>query len=280
MDIIEKLEKLRLSKNMSVYRLAELFMPGPITVVMPVKDRIPRTTTGGLDTVAVRCPSNPVARALIRLSGTPIAAPSANRSGSPSATSLTHVVDDMSDRCDYIIDGGESEIGLESTIVKIDGENFLTILRPGEITPEELKEAGFEVRISGAVLEQLKAGEKPLSPGMMYKHYAPRSPLFLLDGDFEGQLNFVKSDEGENKLLITYTEYLEKAREELAFAEIYDFGSISDGKGQAKRLFALLRLADKHSFDKIYAPLPDACGIGLALYNRMIRAAAYKIIKV
>ncbi len=262
------------------YRLAENFMPGPITVVMPVKDTIPRTTTGGLDTVAVRCPLSPIARALIRLSGVPIAAPSANRSGSPSATSLSHVVDDMYGRCDIIIDGGESEIGLESTIVKIDGNDSLTLLRPGEITPEQLREAGFRVSVSSAVLSALKEGEKPLSPGMMYKHYAPKSPLFLLDGDIEGQLKYVKNENNSSSLLITYSEYVREAREELVGVEVYDFGSIYDKKGQAKRLFALLREADKHSFLNIYAPLPDRCGIGLALYNRMIRAAAYKIIKV
>ena len=146
-------------------RLAERFMPGPLTVVLPAKSIIPKTVTAGLSTVAVRCPQNPIARRLIALAGVPIAAPSANLSGSPSPTCFQHVCDDMNGRVDVIIDGGECEIGLESTIVALSKNGEATLLRPGRITPGELREVLPELKISSAVTEALKEGETVLSPG-------------------------------------------------------------------------------------------------------------------
>ena len=262
------------------YKLAKEFMPGPLTVIMPVKNSIPRTTTGGLDTVAVRCPSNKIARTLIELAGLPIAAPSANLSGTPSPTSVSHVIDDMYGRCDIIIDGGDASFGLESTIVKIEGNNSLTLLRPGKVTPEELISLGFELNISEAVLAALKEGERVESPGMKYKHYAPKAPLVLLDGDPKKQIEYIKNNHEKNSALIIYEEYLCEAEKEIKDIKLYNFGLSTDKREQAKLLFSLLRETDKHEFSKIYAPLPEKSGIGLALYNRMIRAAAYKIIKM
>ena len=258
------------------YRLAEAFMPGPLTVIMPKRDCIPLSVTGGLDTVAVRCPSHPVAHALIEKCGVPIAAPSANISGRPSPTSAEYVIEDMQGRVDMIIDGGECEIGLESTIVKIDG-NSLTLLRPGAITYDALCCVCDEVKIAPAVLEKLAENEKPLSPGMKYRHYAPNSDFVLLDGDESEVLEFIKKEQIENNCaVLCYDEEFEYLAPSLSIS----IGKKDDLATQAKRLFTSLRDADKLGATKIYAHLPTLDGLGLALYNRMIRAAAHTIKKI
>lgn len=262
------------------YELARLFMPGPLTVIMRSRDTVPKQTRGGLDTVAVRCPSHPIARELIRLSGVAIAAPSANLSGSPSPTQPSHVIDDMLGRCDMIIDGGSCDFGLESTIVKINDDSTLTLLRPGKITVEDLEKCGFAVEVAAAVADKLADGEVALSPGMKYRHYAPASPVILLDASDESSIKYILSNGEANIAVIAYTESVAAYKVALPGAEIYDFGSREDRFEQAHKLFSILREADKMSFDVIYAPLPSKDGVGLALYNRMIRAAAHKIIKL
>ncbi len=261
------------------YKLAERFMPGPLTVVMRAKNSVPPETRGGLSTVAVRCPSNPIARRLIELSGRPIAAPSANLSGSPSPTDARHVIDDMQGRIDMILDGGQCDIGLESTIVKLEDNGSLMLLRPGKITVDELA-CIATVSIADAVTDKLKEGETVLSPGMKYRHYAPKSPVLLLDGEICQILNFIKEDEAKNIAILCYSDDYEKMRSSIPYAEIYVLGARGNINEQAKHLFAILREADKHSYDKIYAPLPNKEGVGLALYNRMIRAAAHTIINL
>ncbi|MBR4872717.1 MAG: threonylcarbamoyl-AMP synthase [Clostridia bacterium] len=262
--------------NDTYYQLAKAFMPGPITVILPKKDSVPLSVTGGLDTVAIRCPSHPIARALIDAAGIPIAAPSANLSGKPSPTCARHVIEDLEGRVDVIIDGGDCEIGLESTIIRLDG-NQATLLRPGAITADALLCVCESVTVAPSVLEELKKDERPLSPGMKYKHYAPEAPLVLLDGTEEDVLSFL-SKEKENKhcAVLCYTE-------ELGLLEnhtVIDIGRANDLDTQARTLFTALRDADKLGVDVIYAHLPPKDGIGLALYNRMIRAAAHTIRKV
>ena len=177
--------------NSAYYSLAGSFMPGPLTVILPAKETIPLTTRGGLDTVAVRCPENSVARELIRLADVAIAAPSANLSGSPSPTSFEYAYADMNGRVDVIIDGGDCDFGLESTIVKINDDSSLTLLRPGKITKEDIEAIGINVKIDNAVTDTLKDNEIAISPGMKYKHYAPKSPLILLDGTKEQVANYI-----------------------------------------------------------------------------------------
>ena len=177
--------------NETYYRLAQKFMPGPLTVILRAKPIIPNETRASLPTVAVRCPENSIARELIKASGKPVAAPSANLSGSPSPTNASHVIDDMNGRVDMIIDGGECGIGLESTIVKIEDNGNLTLLRPGKITPDQLL-AVAPLTIADAVLDKLKEGETVLSPGMKYRHYAPKAPLTLLQGEIEKIILFLK----------------------------------------------------------------------------------------
>lgn len=257
------------------YRLAEAFMPGPLTVIMPKRDCIPLSVTGGLDTVAVRCPSHPVARALIKKCGVPIAAPSANISGRPSPTSAKYVEEDMLGRVDMIIDGGECEIGLESTIVKVDGES-LTLLRPGAITYDALCCVCENVEIAPAVTDKLAENERPLSPGMKYRHYAPQADFILLDGDESDILSFMMEEQKNGCAVLCYDEELPFLNASLSVP----IGKRNDLPAQAKKLFTSLREADKLGARKIYAHLPPLDGLGLALYNRMIRAAAHTVKKI
>ncbi len=258
------------------YKLAEAFMPGPLTVIMKKRDIIPPSVTGGLDTVAVRCPSHPIARELIQKAGTAIAAPSANLSGSPSPTSGMHVIADMDGKIDAIIDGGGCEIGLESTIVKIEGDSLL-LLRPGAITADALHCVCDKVEISSAVTEMLKNDEHPLSPGMKYKHYAPRSPLVLLDGDSDAVLKYLQSAQNSEKCaILCYSEEYDLLRGE----RLIDIGGRENLALQAQHLFSALRQTNEFDCDIIYAHLPPKEGMGLALYNRLIRAAAFAIKKI
>lgn len=262
------------------YMLAERFMPGPLTLILKAKDTVPTQTRGGLDTVAVRCPENPIARELIKLAGVPIAAPSANISGSPSPTNAAHVREDMDGRVDMIIDGGDADFGLESTILKIDGD-VITLLRPGRITMAELEAYVGDIEVSKAVTEALAPGERVLSPGMKYRHYAPKAEVILLDGTPSAACNYILAcGLTEGAAVIAYTEDIPLFEERLKKTKIIDFGSSKNELEQAKSLFALLRDADAEGLRKVYAPLPRREGIGLALYNRMIRAAAYNIVKL
>ncbi len=258
------------------YRLAEAFMPGPLTIILPKKESIPLRTTGGLDTVAVRCPSHEVARALIRAAGVPIAAPSANLSGKPSPTCARHVIEDLSGRVDMILDGGDCEIGLESSIVMLDGDSA-TLLRPGAITADALRCVCDKVTVAPAVLEQLSELERPLSPGMKYKHYAPSVPFVLLKGKEPDIIDFLKKkQQTERCAILCYSEEIP----ELQNGNLIDIGKAENLETQAQRLFTALRDADKFDVDVIYGHLPSKEGIGLALYNRMIRAAAHTILEV
>lgn len=265
--------------NDTYYKLADRFMPGPLTIVLKAKDSIPLETRGGLSTVAVRCPSHPVARKLIELSDRPIAAPSANLSGSPSPTSACHVIDDMAGRVDAIIDGGSCEIGLESTIVKIEDDGSMVLLRPGKITFAELA-CVAPISMADAVTDRLREGEVALSPGMKYRHYAPSSPLVLLDGELDDVIGYIKADNKNKIAILCYTDDKSGIAEQLPHADIFILGARDDIEEQARQLFSILREADKYNYDLIYAPLPSKEGVGLALYNRMIRAAAHTVINL
>lgn len=260
------------------YRLAEQFMPGPITVILNKKNIIPDEVTAGGNTVGVRCPLHPVARRLIRLAGVPVAAPSANLSGRPSPTCFAHCVEDMNGRVDVIVDGGECAVGLESTVVLLTGEDSLKILRPGAVGKDALSCVCGNVTVA----DGLRPGETPLSPGMKYKHYAPKSPLILLDGERENVLSCVTEEmKRENCLFICYDEDAEKFG---SFA--LTIGSERDEESHAHRLFAALREADAISetrnIKKIYTYMPSLNGDGIApaIYNRLIRAADHTVVKV
>lgn len=260
------------------YKLARQFMPGPITLILKKKSVIPSEVTAGGDTVGVRCPSHPTARQLISLAGVPVAAPSANLSGKPSPTCFSHCVADMNGRVDAIIDGGECSVGLESTVVLLTGDDSLKILRPGAVDRDALLCVCSDV----SVADGLRPGEAPLSPGMKYKHYAPKSPLVLLDGEHKDVISFVKKElMSKNCLFICYEE------DAVHFGDAaLSLGEESDIDSHAHRLFAALRHADDISetrdVDVIYTYMPSVSGGGLlpAIYNRLIRAADHTVKKV
>ena len=251
-------------------------MPAPLTVILPAKDCIPKTVTGGLDTVAVRVPKNAVANKFLSLCGVPVAAPSANLSGKPSPTNASHVIEDMHGRVDVIIDAGSCEVGLESTIITL-CEKTPTLLRPGGVSYEELCDLLGEVDLSRAVLESLKPGDTVLSPGMMYKHYAPDKPVFLLKGNRQQAIAYINSLKSKKNAVICYSEDVQQ----IDNAIVLSAGTIKDNKEYASRLFSLLRETNSIDADTVYAFLPqDTKGISLAIYNRLLRAATFNIIEV
>ncbi len=259
-------------------KLAEAFLPGPLTVIMKKRDIIPLTVTGGLDSVAVRLPSHPAARRLIELAGVPIAAPSANISGRPSPTSAAHVIEDMNGRADMIIDGGACQIGLESTIIKLT-EDGAVLLRPGGITLEALREVLGNVGVDKAVTGKLAQGEHPLAPGMKYRHYAPRAPLTLIDGTDEEFVEFAGQKLGEQDAVIACDEDCSALLEHGFSADrLLALGGRDDISAQAAALFDRLRLCDTRGFERIFARLPEKSGLSFALYNRIIKAAGYTVI--
>ena len=256
------------------YRLARHFMPGPLTVILPKKDTIPNTVTGGLDSVAVRCPAHPVALKLLELTGIPVAAPSANISGKPSPTCARHVIEDLDGRVDCIIDGGECTFGVESTIVKITGEDSLVLLRPGAVTYDALCCVCSDVTVSDNVMNKLKENERPICPGSKYRHYAPDKPLTLVGGDDAARIAFFAKMQKEGAVIICYDEQAEH----LPADRVITIGKKDDLEEQGHRLFAALRECNSLEGKCVYANLPSTDGFGLALYNRLIRAAAHTVV--
>lgn len=255
------------------YALAQRFMPGPLTVILDKKPIIPDSVTGGLNTVAVRCPNHMAARRLIRAAGVPVAAPSANLSGSPSPTTAEHVLADLSGRIDMILDGGACAIGVESTVVRLT-ETGCTLLRPGEVLPRELASVVENVLVAPAVLDPNAAGDHPQSPGMKYRHYAPNTKLILVEDSADGFVDFVNRQKTSCGVL-SYTE----DKERFLHAKVMDLGARNDPAAQMHNLFRILREADSMQVPIIYAPLPPKTDEYLALYNRIIRAAGCEVIK-
>lgn len=269
----EDAEKIAYTNNL-YYKLAEKFMPGPLTVIIPKRDIIPYEVTAGLNTVAIRCPIHKVANKLIEIAGIPIAAPSANTSGKPSPTTANHVFDDMNGRIPLILDGGECEVGVESTVISIT-DNSIILLRPGAITVEMLKAVCENVTIANAVKEELKQGETALSPGMKYKHYAPKANLYLVNDKTVDFIELAKEKQKtENCAIMCYDEEVTLLENKNLLA----VGKKEDIKEQTKRLFDLLRKADDLKVETVYAHLPSDDGESLAIYNRMIRACAHRVI--
>lgn len=257
------------------YKLTTAFSPGPLTVIMPKKDIIPDTVTGGLDTVAVRIPSNETARALIKCANTAIAAPSANTSGKPSPTEASHVIEDLDGKVDMIIDGGECEIGLESTVVKINGDEVV-LLRPGAVDEEMLRCICPKVTVSDAILNKLKEGQKAESPGMMYKHYAPEVPVYLVDGNENDVTAFFRKKLEEDPLtgILCYSDCKDEIKgKNVKYLE-------RSHTSQAHVLFGYLRSFNNSGANTVYSVIPDSDGVGLAVLNRLIRAAGFNVIKV
>lgn len=250
--------------------MAEKFWPGPLTMIMKKSDIIPNTTSGGLDTVAVRMPQSEYARAIIKACGVPLAAPSANLSGSPSPTNAKYVYDDMNGRIPLIIDGGKSKIGVESTVITFVSE-IPTVLRPGGVTVEEIRDTIGEVRVDSAVLNELKNNETASSPGMKYKHYAPKADITILKGSLE---KFIEYTNGKDFFALVFE------GEEKYFENAVTYGKPLDAVSEANRLFDALRELDEKGAKTVYARCPELFGVGLAVYNRLIRSAGFNIIEL
>ena len=249
---IDMLKDIAVSIRPLALVLAENFWPGPLTMIFPRKPHVPAETCGGLDTAAVRMPRNAFTLALIEKCGFPIAAPSANTSGLPSPTSAVHVYDDMNGKIPLIIDGGECRYGVESTVVCFEDDETVRILRPGAVTPEMLREY-CHVVIDSGVLEKLDAGAKVISPGMKYKHYSPSAEVYILKGSDGEITNFIKT------------------------ANVNKTGFLAPEE-QAENLFSSLREADAAGCTEVYVRMPQTEGMGLAVYNRLLRAAGFRVI--
>ena len=252
-------------------KLAEAFWPGPLTMVLPKKDIIPMTTSGGLDTVGIRFPIHPVAREIIRRSGCALAAPSANLSGSPSPTTAMHVYKDMNGRIPAIVDGGDCAVGVESTVVSFDSDGKVRLLRPGFVSLEDIKGVVGEKNALCAkgVTEKISDGERVLSPGMKYKHYSPKAEVFIVNAHGKRFEDWCLAHEKGRTLALS--------ADPVEHGMFRCFGT--DVQAQAHRLFALLREADDEGAQTVYVEIPSKDGIGLAVYNRLLRAAAFRIVE-
>ena len=254
-------------------KLAESFWPGPLTIILPKQPHIPDVVTAGLDTVAVRMPSHPIAHALIEQAGIPLAAPSANRSGRPSPTSWRHCVEDLDGRVDAILCADDSDIGVESTVITL-ATPVPKVLRPGGITVEQLRSVLVEVEVDSAVLNELAPDAVAASPGMKYKHYAPKASVIIVDADTNAYIDFVNSKADEGAFALCFEEDVPHINIPCVVC-----GTAEDESTYAHALFTALRELDEKGAVTAYARKPSSDGVGLAVYNRLLRAAAFNIIK-
>ena len=249
-------------------QLANAFWPGPLTMVFRRSHAVPNQVTAGGDTVAVRMPSHPLALQLIKECGFPLAAPSANRSGSPSPTTAAHVMEDMNGIIPAVLDGGSCSVGVESTVLSlVDGNPRL--LRPGGVTKEQLEAVIGGVEVDPSVLQNVHL-EQVSSPGMKYKHYAPKAKVTLLRGEGDKFCRFLNEQKEEGIAALCFDEDVEDLT-----VPVLTLGSVQTPKDWMHRLFSQLRKADELGYEKVYAHCPPKEGEGLAVYNRLIRAAAF-----
>ena len=255
-------------------KLAEKFWPGPLTIILKKSELIPKETSGGLDTVAVRMPSDETARRLIESAGVPLAAPSANTSGKPSPTSAQHVMNDLCGKIDAVIDGGECQVGVESTVISLVSEKP-RLLRPGGVTPEMLESVLGEIEIDDAVFNKLENGAKAASPGMKYKHYSPSARVILLKGTLENYKKYIEAHRSEKTVALCFD-----GEEKELSVPCLPYGAENDSLSQAHLIFSRLREADEMGANTVFARYPERSGVGLAVYNRLIRAAAFEVVEV
>lgn len=256
--------------------LMDVFWPGPLTLLLPKTPAVPSVVTAGLSTVAVRMPSHPVARALLATCGCPVAAPSANSSGRPSPTKAAHVMEDLQGRIPLILDGGDCEVGLESTVLDMT-KDIPVVLRPGGVTPAMLSPILGDVKVADSVLRPLQAGEKALSPGMRYRHYAPCGMLTLVSGQPKRVCSVCASryDEalanGKSACILAFSEHIP------AYGARYvlSIGNLNRPEEAASRLYDLLRRMDHEGIACIFSEILPAQGMGLAVMNRLSRAASF-----
>ena len=256
------------------YVLARKFWPGPLTMILKRKPVVPDETTAGLDTVAMRCPNHPVTLAIIREAGVPIAAPSANTSGRPSCTSAQDVLEDMDGKIQGVVDGGPCTVGVESTILDLTCEPP-RLLRPGGLPLEDLERLIGHIDVDKAVTGALKEGEKPKAPGMKYRHYAPKAPVTVITGAPEKSAREIQKRITATSGVICFDEFAHLFREQ----EVHTLGPSGDKLTQAQRVFDALRTFDNSAVTEIFAQCPDNRGLGLAVGNRLKKAAGFHVIE-
>ncbi|MBQ2671272.1 MAG: threonylcarbamoyl-AMP synthase [Clostridia bacterium] len=260
--------------NEKAKALAKNFWPGPLTMILPKNEQIPSIVTAGGNSVAVRFPSHTVARKIIELSGVPLVAPSANLSGKPSTTRFSHVLEDLNGKVDALVNGGDCKFGVESTVISL-LEDVPRILRPGAITPEQIEKVIGKIGIDDSVFNKITDDGPVLSPGIKYKHYSPDAEVVILKGEKENYADFVNQAGSKEKgvLALCFDEDIS-----LLNVPYISYGSKSDSFFQAHNIFDALRKADKLGAKIVYVHYCESGGVSLAVYNRLIRAAGFKVI--
>ena len=257
------------------YVLARKFWPGPLTMILKCRtDVVPSVITAGLDTVAMRCPAHPVTAAIIREAGVPVAAPSANTSGRPSCTTAQDVLEDMNGKIEGVVDGGPCTVGVESTILDLTCEPP-RLLRPGGLPLEDLERLIGHIDVDKAVTTPLKEGEQPKAPGMKYRHYAPKAPVTVFTGAPDASAREIQRRVGPTSGVICFDEYAHLFQGQ----EVHTLGPSGDKLAQAQRVFDALRTFDSSSVTEIYAQCPDNRGLGLAIGNRLKKAAGFHVVE-
>ncbi|MCL2055003.1 MAG: L-threonylcarbamoyladenylate synthase [Oscillospiraceae bacterium] len=255
----------------TAYMLAKKFCPGPLTMVLLKRAFVPDITSGGLDTVALRIPSDQTALALIKASRKPLAAPSANISGSPSPTKAEHVMRDLGGKISAVIDGGACRVGIESTVISFESDG-VRILRPGAVTAEAIERLGVRVYHDKSITTEIKSGEKALSPGMKYRHYSPKAEVTIVEGNFESFVKYMSSNISEG----VYAVIFDSDAESYPFENYFTYGDTSEET--AARLYEALRGLDDAGAKRGFVRAPSKTGIGLAVYNRLLRAAEFRVV--
>ena len=259
----------------SAYRLAEAFWPGPLTMILPKKEIVPYRTTGGLETVGVRCPNHPVTLAENAAADVPIAAPSGNTSGRPSPTSAADMLEDMDGKIDGIFDGGPCGVGVESTIIDLTCQPP-RLLRAGGLPLEELERVLGTVLVDKCITQLMTDGERPRAPGMKYRHYAPKAPVTVVTGDGKKSAAYIAAHAPEGAGVICFSEF----RAQFPGCVVHELGPEGDKSEQARRVFDALREFDATDVTEIFAQCPDDAGLGLAIGNRLKKAAGFHVVEV
>ena len=270
---IEDMEKYAVDIPQAAHDLAQKFWPGPLTIILKKNKIIPDAVTAGLDSVALRMPDNKFALDIINAANLPLAAPSANISGSPSPTKAGHVYADLNGRIPAIADGGECEVGIESTVISLVGSPRL--LRPGKITPRQIEEVIGEITIDNAVLHRLEKGQTAVSPGMKYRHYAPKATVILVNGQKNAVIDYINLQKEENCAVMCFD-----GEESLFNKPAFSYGDSADPLTLAHCLFSVFREIDKEGVPLVFVRAPDKEGVSLAVYNRLVKASNFTVIEV
>lgn len=255
--------------------LADAFWPGPLTMILPKADCIPKEVSCGLDTVGIRLPSHPLARALIRTAGVPLAAPSANTSGRPSTTTAAHVLEDMNGKIAAVLDGGACGVGVESTVISL-ATPIPRLLRPGGVTLEQLKTVLGKVEVDRALYESIGEDVRVSAPGMKYRHYAPKAPLTVIRGNPTQTAQYISKEASAGDGILCFDEY----KNTFPHCIVLSFGSRDDLATQAREIFGCLRRFDRMNVRQIWAQCPSDDGLGLAIANRMQKAAGFHLVQL